>query len=268
MQHARAAQRQAAGFTLIELLVVVAILAVLVAILIPTLGAARGAARFTICGTNLREVGTALQLYAQENAGLLPRGPDAVHPFDFASARFATNQLWVGYYSGLHAGEYTSLGRLIPRYAPRPKILYCPADDLFNQGVELPRIQSARDAFGSYAYRQLDFLPPEAAQGRLDALGANVIDGVPVPVEALALDINSLGDGPYFHTNHQARRVNVLYRDGAVRGYDNRTQALAIPKAAYQVFSRLPTAIDQLLANADYGYRFKNPADAPRLPVP
>lgn len=55
------------GFTLIELLVVVAIIAVLVAILMPTLSQARENARSTVCLSNLRQIGVADQIYADEN---------------------------------------------------------------------------------------------------------------------------------------------------------------------------------------------------------
>lgn len=55
------------AFTLIELLVVVAIIAVLMAILLPSLNLARDAARRTACLSNLRQVGVAERMYAQEN---------------------------------------------------------------------------------------------------------------------------------------------------------------------------------------------------------
>ncbi len=52
------------GFTLIELLVVVAIIAVLVAILLPALSRARESARLITCGSNLHQIGLAVQQYA------------------------------------------------------------------------------------------------------------------------------------------------------------------------------------------------------------
>jgi prepilin-type N-terminal cleavage/methylation domain-containing protein len=64
--------RQAAGFTITELLVVIGILAILLAILFPALAKVRSAQRGTACIANLRQIGSALHLYAQDNALRLP----------------------------------------------------------------------------------------------------------------------------------------------------------------------------------------------------
>lgn len=54
------------GFTLIELLVVIAIIAILAAILFPVFAQAREKARSTADLSNLRQIGLAIQMYAQD----------------------------------------------------------------------------------------------------------------------------------------------------------------------------------------------------------
>jgi prepilin-type N-terminal cleavage/methylation domain-containing protein len=54
------------GFTLIELLVVIAIIAMLLAILMPALNKVKQIAQRVICGTNLKGLGTAQNVYAND----------------------------------------------------------------------------------------------------------------------------------------------------------------------------------------------------------
>ncbi|MCI0484398.1 MAG: type II secretion system GspH family protein [candidate division NC10 bacterium] len=64
------------GFTLIELLVVIAAIALLMAILLPALNRARKQAKAIVCQSRLRQWGTILASYAQDNDGRFPCNVD------------------------------------------------------------------------------------------------------------------------------------------------------------------------------------------------
>jgi len=68
------------GFTLIELLVVIAIIAILAAILFPVFARARENARRSMCISNLRQLGQALHMYAQDYDEWFPLEPNNGNP--------------------------------------------------------------------------------------------------------------------------------------------------------------------------------------------
>lgn len=66
-------RRRYNNFTLIELLIVIAIISILMSMLIPGLKKARNMAIRSACATNLKNIGTAVNFYANDFDGYTPR---------------------------------------------------------------------------------------------------------------------------------------------------------------------------------------------------
>jgi prepilin-type N-terminal cleavage/methylation domain-containing protein/prepilin-type processing-associated H-X9-DG protein len=93
-------KQETTGFTLIELLVVIAVIAIIAAILFPVFAQVREKARQSSCASNLKQIGTALAMYAQDYDETMPAtvsappingGNDTNMPFDRQLATYVKN---------------------------------------------------------------------------------------------------------------------------------------------------------------------------------
>jgi len=110
------------GFTLTELLVVIAIIAILVALLLPSLSAAKARAYKVQCTGNLRQWGTAVTMYAGDNAGSFP---DNTQPG-------AADIAWMAYnFSNIFYPVYlyhNKPGTSVTGLRSKNDVFYCPTD--------------------------------------------------------------------------------------------------------------------------------------------
>lgn len=297
------------GFTLVELLVVVAIIGVVISILLPSIASARAQSKFVVCRANLRTIGQLIQAYAQENNGRIPRGPTCLpqdYQFTLRNPEVATSQIWTPEYQPIEdctamvlplGGEYMGLGLLTKKPGKvGNEFLFCPDDGALNLTEEGPRIgQPGMSAFSSYLYRQMDAMPEQILnEGKLDDLQSRVYASssytpgggsgkIRLEVQALALDSNSLGTGDIFgngvpleeHINHDGERLNVLYKDGSTKPFDNELQRVinpppvpwaSIPASAFLSFPIGVTgALDRIFIAGDYSFISEEPWRAPEL---
>lgn len=114
--------RQAGAFTLVELLVVIAIIGILAALLLPALEGGKARARKIQCVGNLKEIGLANHLFANDHAG---KFPTLVSTNDGGSLEFVTAG-----YQVRNQNFYFSFQHFLPLASAlvTPKPLACPSD--------------------------------------------------------------------------------------------------------------------------------------------
>lgn len=103
------------GFTLVEILIVLAIVGMLSSLLLGALTMARSRARKCVCISNLRQIGMALHMYADDWGGWIL--PDGRSHFIRHTANPLDESL---------EGRLTGLGKLYPSYLGDIEVLFCP----------------------------------------------------------------------------------------------------------------------------------------------
>lgn len=149
-------------FTLIELLITIAILAILVGVLLPALRSAREKGRDISCSSNLKQIGTMLQIYVDSNDDVTP-AVNGNHPtddvyniswLDLLAGNYLASKVPVKNGTTVYNGCYmeaVSEGRYLP-----VGVLACPASSAFvpgkdaiHYGINYPEVDRGDVGFAS-----------------------------------------------------------------------------------------------------------------------
>lgn len=116
------------GFTLVELMVVMAIFTILAAILLPAFSRAREAGRRATCVNNLKQMGNALKMYADDsNGGRYPRSA-----FFFDDLVDCSDPAYPVVDRGARSVFMWNPDAMIPDYVSDLSLLACPSDREFD----------------------------------------------------------------------------------------------------------------------------------------
>jgi prepilin-type N-terminal cleavage/methylation domain-containing protein/prepilin-type processing-associated H-X9-DG protein len=122
------------GFTLIELLVVIAIIAILAAILFPVFAKAKAKAQQTTCSSNLKQIGMAFQMYAQDYDGWI-----------FTSAKLNGGGYESPWHTRLHLYGYVKTKNILvcPAFPPNRWKDSDPNAQYYTYGINYSQMESA-----------------------------------------------------------------------------------------------------------------------------
>jgi prepilin-type N-terminal cleavage/methylation domain-containing protein/prepilin-type processing-associated H-X9-DG protein len=192
-------RRLAPAFTLVELLVVIAVIAVLAAILFPVFAQAREKARQTTCLSNLRQIGTAAQMYAQD--------------YD---ERFPGTELGQG------DGEYHWIEMLAP-YTKNRDLFHCPS-----AAVKTGYLPNGVAAEYTYSYAMNDV---HDASGRSIGAAFQPLAAITYPADTLSLvdgwPVATAAATEGYPERHEISWVPAA--DGAPQGQGHRRDAAVNP---------------------------------------
>ncbi|MDH4372418.1 MAG: prepilin-type N-terminal cleavage/methylation domain-containing protein [Verrucomicrobiota bacterium] len=156
------------GFTLLELVVVVAVIAILAASLLPVLSRTKAKAQKPACMNNLRQIGLAIRMYADDSSDAFPPAADS------PPASFNAYTMLMKSYVGLTGTK-----------PERAKLFACPADQ-FYWGYEKGWVsqslnQQARFYYSSYGFNGGNFISGKPAIPRWPGIAGRKLNSINEP---------------------------------------------------------------------------------------
>jgi prepilin-type N-terminal cleavage/methylation domain-containing protein/prepilin-type processing-associated H-X9-DG protein len=221
----------ARAFTLLELLVVLAIISLLLAILLPAAEHVRHQGYIDKCASNLRQIGLAISMYANENQGDYPRTLyDPTQPLTEGTGFSAKDPFQPG---GVSANDLTAAPYLLLRCEHLPtEIFICPYNDATSYVVDSanPQMHSNfTDWTKNLAYSFANPYPSALVANAGYRLTSHLRGDFPIAsdlnpgVKPPRADVTAAAPGAIARTiehanslNHEQDGQNVLYADGHV----------------------------------------------------